>query len=62
MSLIGKKLKTRKMLAVTRGDRREEKLDMIPISVETNYRIKFASVRQTIKYIFDNSVKDLSHT
>ena len=50
------------MLAVTRGDRGEEKLDVIPISVKTNYSIKFASVRQTIKYIFDNSVKDLSHT
>ena len=50
------------MFAVTRGDRGEEKLDVILISVKTNYRFKFASVRQTINYIFDNSIKDFSHT
>lgn len=51
------------MLAVTRGDRGEEKLVMILISVKTNNnRFKFASVRQTIRYILDNSVKDFSHT
>lgn len=50
------------MLAVTRGERGEEKLVMILISVKTNNRFKFASVRQTIRYILDNSVKDFSHT
>lgn len=42
------------MLAVTRGDRGEEKLVMILISVKTNNRFKFASVRQTIRYILQS--------